>query len=270
MRKLLVLSLITVAILISLEKADAAATVIWVNDNAANYTAPGTDCDLRAGYKTIQAAISAAAPGDTIKVCPGMYVENIAINKANLTLASTNGAPVTTIRAAFSYYVVFITQPRVTLSGFSIVPAGFADADIGVNVAIEGNASAEIANNVIVRGRIGINLGCSSRASTVYRNTVNGASETGINVDTCEYGDELTNPGSSDNSVHHNLVCGGLQPYSIATGGGTGTHNHIHHNNAIWISVYGAGNHAHHNTAELFNIKQDNLNHDNVVAKVCP
>src|SRR5438270_12156432 len=37
-------------------------------------------------YVTITSAISAASPGDTIKVCPGLYNEQVMINKDNLTL----------------------------------------------------------------------------------------------------------------------------------------------------------------------------------------
>jgi pectin methylesterase-like acyl-CoA thioesterase len=34
-----------------------------------------------ATYPTINAAVAAANPGDTIKVCPGTYTENVAVNK---------------------------------------------------------------------------------------------------------------------------------------------------------------------------------------------
>jgi hypothetical protein len=69
---------------------------------------------------------------------------------------------------------------------------------------------------LVTGGRIGINLGCSSSGSTVYHNVVNGASEAGINIDTCEYNPVAgTNPGSNYNSVHHNTVCGGIYPHRL-------------------------------------------------------
>jgi hypothetical protein len=150
------------------------------------------------------------------------------------------------------------------------VPAGSdAKYDIGVNLAVDGNASARIAQNVIRGGRIGVNLGCSSSGSTVHDNVIHWSSETGVNIDTCEMR-EL--PGSTFNSVHHNTVCGGLIPYSIAAGQGS-DFNDIHHNTAKWISVFGDGNFVHNNTAQLFNVvKGDPLNvtFDNTVAAVCP
>src|SRR5260221_5156156 len=46
-----------------------------------------------AGYTSINAAITSAAPGDKIRVCPGLYHENIVVDKAGLSLqGSTNGS----------------------------------------------------------------------------------------------------------------------------------------------------------------------------------
>jgi hypothetical protein len=259
MRALLVASLITTAILLSWQKVNA-ATGIWVGN-----------CGNMPGYATIQAAINAASAGATINVCPGSYFENVTINKPALKVVSTAGANVTRIVAANVASVVTITQPHVTLVGFTLVPvASVAKYDIGVNVAIEGNASAEIAHNVIRGGRIGVNLGCSSVGSTIYHNVVRGATETGINIDTCEIAPAY--PGSTFNSVHHNTVCGGLYPYSIAGGQGS-DFNSIHHNTGKWISVYGDGNLVHNNTAQLFNIvpgSPANATFNNTVAAVCP
>jgi nitrous oxidase accessory protein NosD len=44
-----------------------------------------------AGYTSIQAAVTAASPGDTIRICPGVYVEQVSIDKS-LTLSAENGA----------------------------------------------------------------------------------------------------------------------------------------------------------------------------------
>jgi hypothetical protein len=256
-RKLLVLSLITFAVLCTWQRADA-ATTLWVG----NCNGPG--------FATIQAAINAAGAGFTINVCPGTYMENITINKPSLLVKSTGGASVTRITAAAIASVVTIVQPHASIVGFTLSPFGnVAKYDIGVNVAIDGNASARIVNNVIRGGRIGVNLGCVSSGSAVYDNIVYAATETGVNIDTCE---APPYPGSTFNSVHHNTVCGGLYPYSIAGGQGS-DFNTIHHNAGKWISIYGDGNIVHNNKAEVFNIvpgAPPNVTFNNTVATVCP
>ncbi len=267
MRKVLVLIMLLAAVLVSGQNANAATR--WVSPNASG-PAPGISCN-NAGYATIQAAINAANAGDTVNVCPGSYVENITINKANLTVSSTGGSGVTIIRAAVINSVVTVTGGNATVAGFTLVPAGsVAKYDIGVNVAIAGNASAEIAHNYIRGGRIGVNLGCASSGSTVYHNNVRGATETGINIDTCEIPPAY--PGSTFNSVHHNTVCGGLFPYSIAGGQGS-DFNSVHHNTARWITLFGDGNIVHNNIAQLFNIVPGipaNVTFNNTAAAVCP
>jgi hypothetical protein len=91
MRKAFVLIMLLVAALVSGQ--DAPAATMWVSPTASS-PAPGTSCRT-AGYTAIQAAINAASAGDTVSVCPGTYVENITINKANLMVSSTGGSGVT-------------------------------------------------------------------------------------------------------------------------------------------------------------------------------
>lgn len=245
----------------------ANATTLWVNPVNLG-PAPGSSCNS-AGYATIQAGINAAMPGDTVNVCPGKYPENITINKANLTVTAIGGSSATLIMTPVVAAVVTFTAPNSGLFGFTLIPYGsVAKYDIGVNVAIGGVASAEIANNYVRGGRIGINLGCGSSSSTIYHNIVRGATEAGINIDTCEV---APFPGSTFNTVHHNAVCGGTYPYSIAGGQGS-DFNTIHHNVAKWISMYGDGNIVHDNSAQLFNIvpgSPANVTFNNTVAAVC-
>src|SRR5438105_5615977 len=75
------------AVLFAMGALAAQADTLWVDPAASS--SPGTGCGILAEYKTIQAAVDAALPGDTIMVCKGMYYENVSIAKAGLII---NGA----------------------------------------------------------------------------------------------------------------------------------------------------------------------------------
>jgi hypothetical protein len=264
----LALATVVAATLLLREEASATPTTHWVNDDASSYTPPGASCD-DAGYSTIQDAVDASSSGDAIKVGPGIYTENVYVGTNDLTISSTGGASVTRVNAAISFHVFQIRATGVMLEGFTIVPDGFADGDIGVNVAIEGDTDLTLDYNVVTGGRIGVNLGCASFGSTVVHNTLTGQTEAGINVDTCEI---PPFPGSHDNSIHHNTACSVTSTGSIALGGSSDD-NSIHHNVATSISVFGTGNDVHHNSTQLVIIDNgagNNLHHNSTDPGVCP
>jgi hypothetical protein len=248
--------------------AAATAANRWVNDNAASYLAPGTSC-TRAGYSTIQAAVDAAVPGDVIRICPGKYVENVAVAKNDLAIIGTSGAAATMVRAATSTYVFVISGTGVTLRGLTIIAAGFADGDIGVNVGIAGATGLTVLDNVIFGGRIGINLGCVSAGSVIASNALHGQTEAGINIDTCE---APPFPGSHNNFIHHNVACSVTSTASIALGGASDD-NRIQNNVATKISVFGSSNVVRYNSTQVpivDNGSGSTLNNNLVDAGVCP
>ena len=66
-------------------------------------------------YRSLQAAINAAQPGDTIFVSEGTYTGNLTVATENLTLKATDGAASTTIKGNIT-----MTASSVTIEGFTI------------------------------------------------------------------------------------------------------------------------------------------------------
>ncbi|WP_321431274.1 NosD domain-containing protein [uncultured Methanolobus sp.] len=122
-----------------------------------------------ADYTTIQAAVNAAIPGNTILVYPGIYIENVDVGKP-LDIKSTGGAAVTSVTAAYSNDSVFeITADGVAIDGFSVNGAGGDKSGIYLNSS--GNIT--LANNIVSNnGLYGIFLIDSSN-NLIYNNFFN-------------------------------------------------------------------------------------------------
>lgn len=130
---------------------------LFVNDGG------GSGGDLTSGerctnteYLTIQRAVDAANPGDTVAVCPGEYTEHVEVTTPNLTLTASgsdlSGARDTTIRNP-NESAVWINASDVTLQGFNI------SVGLDAHYAIEvGGSEAIIRGNTVESRGIGIFL----------------------------------------------------------------------------------------------------------------
>lgn len=92
------------------------------------------DCDATtSAFPTIQAAVDAAGPGDTILVCPGVYDEQVTIRKAGLTVEGSGidstivkptGLPNTATslfsEAPLAYIILVDTASGVTLKDLTV------------------------------------------------------------------------------------------------------------------------------------------------------
>jgi uncharacterized repeat protein (TIGR01451 family) len=117
-------------------------------------------------FTTIQAAVNAASPGDTIRVCDGVYVEQVLIDE-NLTLEADT-ARAAEIKAPplmvpgpgldpsnpDSYAIVTINGANVTIRGFTIAGPGGAENGatnerVGTGVNVIGGGAVTLTNNHI-------------------------------------------------------------------------------------------------------------------------
>ena len=125
---------------------------------AANTLIVGPPGCSGAMYSTIQAAVDAAAAGDTIQVCNGTYSEQVVIGpgKDNLTIQSQSAlgatikAPATLPQTQDSAIVQVNRAAGVTINGFAISgPAPTGTGAIGFGVLIDGGGSLSLNGNHI-------------------------------------------------------------------------------------------------------------------------
>jgi len=116
-------------------------------------------------FLTIQEAIDASDPGDTVLVVPGTYHEHLSISKSNLTLLGES--PLTTvIDGNQTSSVVFLNAKNVTLKGFKIQNGIF-----GINMVQSKNCT--ISDNVVTLNTDeGMRIWWESSNNTITGNTV--------------------------------------------------------------------------------------------------
>lgn len=92
------------------------------------------------GGTTIQNTINIAADGDTIYVHPGIYIENVIVDKSVILLGCGSG--VTLIQAAHSSRPCFLIRANdVRLSGFGV--SGAMNRSVGVHLSSSHNTTIE-------------------------------------------------------------------------------------------------------------------------------
>jgi nitrous oxidase accessory protein NosD len=170
--------LVIVAALLALTAAPAVAATLVVDDDG---LASATDCDAvtPADSSTISGAIVIASPGDTIKVCPGLYAEQVSINKT-LTLLGAQATVDARTRVTLPANESIIDHPcgpvqiaadGVTLDGFTVQGSTLPDpcflSGIWMNPGGTGSqGGAQILNNIVQNNISGIELDSTCAATT--------------------------------------------------------------------------------------------------------
>jgi parallel beta-helix repeat protein len=114
-------------------------------------------------YTTIQEAVNNAQNGDMILVNPGVYQENVAVDKELSIISnsyfSANQTKRTYVIGAVPESDVFdINSNNVILQGFYIIggPSGTERDEVGIN--LEGMQNCSLTNNALLLNAIGISL----------------------------------------------------------------------------------------------------------------
>lgn len=209
-------------------------------------------------YATIQAAINAASPGDTVYVQAGTYNEHVTIDKS-LTLQGED-RDTTIIDGGGSGTVVYLSYvSNVEISGFTISNGSYgicmwhSDTNTLVNNDVSNNGGEGgivanfcdnniIANNTISSNGRGINFG-NCYGNAIRNNTIslNGPGAPGIYFHWYSAGNTITGNTISNNwaGIHFRTWAG---PNTIINN--TFTSNTTH---AIYLYEGSTGNTVYHN-----------------------
>jgi parallel beta-helix repeat protein len=169
---------------------------------------------------SIQSAINAAHPGDTIQIS-GVHAEQITVNKT-LTLTGTSGAEIEAPSSlASGTSIVDITGQNVYFQGLTVSGLGNAGGKIEAAISIESSGSATIKSNTIT----GLYNGSASQTgygirdlglAKIYGNTITDYQKDGIIVDgssaaakvggsSCGQGNTVTGVGPNGNVAQNGI-----------------------------------------------------------------
>ncbi len=183
-----------------------------------------------ANYSTIQAAVTAALPGDTIAVNSGLYRENVMIFTNNITLTGVNtgsGMPVVD-GGAHGTIAIYIAGNNVTVQGFNVTNSTQGIGAFSEDILIYGN----IANN---NSYAGIYLWSTTSNDTVKANIANNNNQYGIFSGRGSGNKIIGN--TANNNTYDGIYLGSNSP-------GDGVRNNVTGNTALYnmgngIELYG-------------------------------
>lgn len=185
MKRLIGVSLALTASLMMIGTAPARAAVTQAVDDDGR--ASLTNCNSTTPtHSTIQAGVNAAAPGDTVKVCPGTYTENVTVDKALILNGAKSGVNGTRVvnpatesivhSADPSQPIFMLTANGITLNGF-FIEGNSNNAGIQTSPMFSGY---QILNNIVRDNVFGIYLHGNGAATTlVRRNLLDGNNRPG-------------------------------------------------------------------------------------------
>ena len=196
--------------------------MVFIGSNDNTVYALGSVIRVPEDYPTIQGAINAAEPEDTISIAPGTYHESLVIDKP-LTLVGRKGSS-TTFAGGGSGIAVNITDTSyVTITNIDITywnqgiyldnssdcqiynNVMYLMGDSGVVVDGENAANNQIYNNVFQDNNIAIDVAESSTGNIIYGNTIS-QNSIGINV-----------LDSGDNTIYCNSFINNGQQVNISS-----------------------------------------------------
>ncbi len=172
-------------------------------------------------YSTIQDAINAANPGDTVFVYNGTYYENLIVNQT-ITLIGEN-KNTTIINGGGTEDVIWVQSNWVTITDFSIVNSGPNPVDAGLFISSD---YVNVTNNRITNNEKGIYINKSSNNNIIDSNNISNNGVHGINL-----------MRSLNHNITNNIITSNLN--GIILDDSKNHYNRIINNNVSGNTYYG-------------------------------
>jgi uncharacterized repeat protein (TIGR01451 family) len=171
-------------------------------------------------FTTIQAAVNAAFPGDTILADPGTYAESVTINKSLVLEGAQHGVDART-RSGLESIVTgvgnngrtpfFVTASNVTIDGFTIEGATNSN-QFGFGILVgAGTSGTHVLNNIIQDNIAGLSLAnnSTSNQTVIQHNLFRNNNQPGPVSGTGIYSDQFNAGGTlSDVLIDANTFTG--------------------------------------------------------------
>lgn len=244
-------------------------TFLPQNSSATNLYVGGTGSG---NYTTINDAVDAATPGDTIYILNGTYEEKITISKP-LSLVGEN-RDTTIVEGDGMGSVVYVSADWVNISGLEIKGSGWDWYDAGIE--LNGVEKCNTSNNSILNNQIGI-YAYASKDSIIANNVLsnrNGISlSNSHNMSVAEnsllhnWNDGIALTASSNNTIANNTVTSSDEGISLSHSHNNDIDSNILFNNRPGLHLLSSDwNMVSNNTlARNYRGVHLNLSHNNIV-----
>ncbi|WP_048080198.1 right-handed parallel beta-helix repeat-containing protein [Methanobacterium arcticum] len=176
------------------------------------------DINTNKTYSSIQSAINAASPYDTIQVGSGIYTENIVINKT-VTLVSVSGGNAIIQPLNQLNPILTLNCNNITVQGFNIMGATNSSG-----VYLNGVLNCNVVGNSLNGNYYGVYIYGSSSNNIISGNTITNSTYSGINLN------------SNNNTIQNNSLTGNLRGMLLV-----GSNYNTIQNNTINTGFYGIG-----------------------------
>ncbi len=171
-------------------------------------------------YDTIQEAVNAANPGDTIIVRSGIYSENVFLNKTLTLIGEDRNA--TIINGGGSGNVIHVVSPNIAIMNFTVHNSGNNPDDSGI--LLFGSVHTTIRNNIMRNSNIGVHLRHGSNDTLLIDNLILNNTASGIRL--------------ADNNNLNHIIGNTLMNNTVGVEIHASSHNTFYHNNFIQNKVY--------------------------------